>query len=195
MDWLLGPNTSKPHPQHKLYPYLLRGVDIIAPNQVWSTDITVSDCYMVLCTWWRSSTGTAARCWHGGYRTQWMPGSVWIAWRKPLRIMARQRYSTPIKGRSSPATASRGCWLNRASPLVWTGGGVCAGQYLCWTAVADGEVWRRVSERIWNPADLTAGVDGLLLVLQRGKTASIAGLCNTQRGVPHSNRWRCEDCR
>jgi putative transposase len=34
-----GPNTSKPHPQHKIYPYL-RGVDIIRPNQVWSTDIT-----------------------------------------------------------------------------------------------------------------------------------------------------------
>jgi putative transposase len=35
-----GPNTSKPHPQHTVYPYLLRGVDIIRPNQVWSTDIT-----------------------------------------------------------------------------------------------------------------------------------------------------------
>lgn len=35
-----GPNTSKPHPQHKFYPYLLRGVEVIAPNQVWSTDIT-----------------------------------------------------------------------------------------------------------------------------------------------------------
>lgn len=35
-----GPNTSKPHPQHMIYPYLLRGVDIIRPNQVWSTDIT-----------------------------------------------------------------------------------------------------------------------------------------------------------
>jgi putative transposase len=35
-----GPNTSKSHPQHKIYPYLLRGVDIIRPNQVWSTDIT-----------------------------------------------------------------------------------------------------------------------------------------------------------
>lgn len=35
-----GPNTSKPHPQHKIFPYLLRGVDIIRPNQVWSTDIT-----------------------------------------------------------------------------------------------------------------------------------------------------------
>ena len=35
-----GPNTSKPHPQHQTYPYLLRGLDIIRPNQVWSTDIT-----------------------------------------------------------------------------------------------------------------------------------------------------------
>lgn len=35
-----GPNTSKAHPQHKIYPYLLRGVEVIRPNQVWSTDIT-----------------------------------------------------------------------------------------------------------------------------------------------------------
>jgi putative transposase len=35
-----GPHTSKPHPQHKIYPYLLRGVEISRPNQVWSSDIT-----------------------------------------------------------------------------------------------------------------------------------------------------------
>ena len=35
-----GPNTSKVHPEHKVYPYLLRGVPIVRPNQVWSTDIT-----------------------------------------------------------------------------------------------------------------------------------------------------------
>ena len=35
-----GPNTSLPHPKHKVYPYLLRGVPVIRPNQVWSTDIT-----------------------------------------------------------------------------------------------------------------------------------------------------------
>jgi putative transposase len=35
-----GPHTSRPHPQQKVYPYLLRGVDIDRPNQVWSTDIT-----------------------------------------------------------------------------------------------------------------------------------------------------------
>jgi len=35
-----GPNTSRPHPEHKIYPYLLRGVLVVRPGQVWSTDIT-----------------------------------------------------------------------------------------------------------------------------------------------------------
>jgi len=35
-----GPNTSKRRQEHKIYPYLLRGVKIIRPNQVWSIDIT-----------------------------------------------------------------------------------------------------------------------------------------------------------
>ena len=35
-----GPNTSRTHPKHPVYPYLLRGVQITRPNQVWSTDIT-----------------------------------------------------------------------------------------------------------------------------------------------------------
>ena len=34
------PNLSKPHPQHPVYPYLLRAVPITAVNQVWSADIT-----------------------------------------------------------------------------------------------------------------------------------------------------------
>jgi len=34
------PNTSKPNPENKVYPYLLKGLKIEHPNQVWSTDIT-----------------------------------------------------------------------------------------------------------------------------------------------------------
>lgn len=34
------PNTSKGHPDHKVYPYLLRGLAIERPNQVWCADIT-----------------------------------------------------------------------------------------------------------------------------------------------------------
>jgi putative transposase len=39
-DMAPGPDTSRPHPQHKAYPYLLRGMEIDRPNQVWGTDIT-----------------------------------------------------------------------------------------------------------------------------------------------------------
>jgi len=35
-----GPNTSRSHPEHKVYPYLLRGVSVVKPDQVWGTDIT-----------------------------------------------------------------------------------------------------------------------------------------------------------
>jgi putative transposase len=34
------PRTSVPHPEHRIYPYLLRGVWVTKVNQVWSTDIT-----------------------------------------------------------------------------------------------------------------------------------------------------------
>jgi putative transposase len=35
-----GPNLSKRAQQHRIYPYLLRNLDIISPNQVWGSDIT-----------------------------------------------------------------------------------------------------------------------------------------------------------
>lgn len=35
-----GPHTSQPPPRHPVSPYLLRGLAIQRPNQVWSTDIT-----------------------------------------------------------------------------------------------------------------------------------------------------------
>jgi len=34
------PNTSKPAPGHKIYPYLLRGLAVDRQNQVWAMDIT-----------------------------------------------------------------------------------------------------------------------------------------------------------
>ena len=34
------PRTTKPHPEHRVYPYLLRGIPITQANQVWAMDIT-----------------------------------------------------------------------------------------------------------------------------------------------------------
>ena len=36
------PRTTKPEPGHKIYPYLLRGMEIVRPNQVWAMDIHLS---------------------------------------------------------------------------------------------------------------------------------------------------------
>ena len=53
------PKTSKPHPGHKKYPYLLRGLSITRPNQVWAADITYIPmpkgfCYLVAIIDWAS---------------------------------------------------------------------------------------------------------------------------------------------
>ena len=37
------PNTSKPAPGHKVYPYLLRRLAVTRPNQIWANDITLSN--------------------------------------------------------------------------------------------------------------------------------------------------------
>jgi putative transposase len=34
------PNTSKPAPGHRIYPYLLRGLSVTRSNRVWAMDIT-----------------------------------------------------------------------------------------------------------------------------------------------------------
>ena len=60
-----GPATSKPHPEHKIYPYLLRGLKIDTVNQVWSTDITyipLKSGFMYL---------TAVIDWHSRYVLSW----------------------------------------------------------------------------------------------------------------------------
>jgi putative transposase len=53
------PRLSKPHPGHKIYPYLLRGLEITRANQVWAADITYLPmargfCYLVAIMDWAS---------------------------------------------------------------------------------------------------------------------------------------------
>jgi putative transposase len=53
------PRLSKPHPEHTVYPYLLRGLDITEPNGAWCADITYIPmakgfCYLVAIMDWAS---------------------------------------------------------------------------------------------------------------------------------------------
>ena len=101
-----GPQTSKPHPEHKVFPYRLRGLAITRPNPVWNTDITLA-CLA-----------------HGfAYRVAMLDGYSRrvLAWRLSNTLessfcidslegrcadMAVWRFSTPIRARSSPAGRS-----------------------------------------------------------------------------------------
>lgn len=58
-------DLSQPNKDHKIYPYLLRGVKIVRPNQVWSTDIT----YIRLVTGWAYLI--AVIDWYSRYVISW----------------------------------------------------------------------------------------------------------------------------
>jgi len=60
-----GPNLSKRNLQHRIYPYLLKGVNITRPNQVWSIDIT----YIRLQNSWMYLT--AIIDWYSRYIISW----------------------------------------------------------------------------------------------------------------------------
>lgn len=60
-----GPNTSKPAPQHQIYPYLLRHVSAERPNHVWGIDIT----YIRMQHGWLYLT--AVLDWYSRYVVSW----------------------------------------------------------------------------------------------------------------------------
>jgi putative transposase len=70
------PNISKPAPGHRIYPYLLRGLAIDWPNQVWAMDITYVPMargfiYLISSPSW---TGSAAGFYRGACRSRWGGG-------------------------------------------------------------------------------------------------------------------------
>ena len=100
------PNTSKPAPGHKIYPYLLRKLAVTRPNQVWATDFTyvpmargfvylvaVIDLFTRRVLAWRVSISLDAEFCIEALEERWL-------------AMASQRSSTATRVRSSPARRS-----------------------------------------------------------------------------------------
>jgi putative transposase len=111
------PQTSKPAPEHKIYPYLLRGLVIERANQSGRPTLPMFRSGAASSIWSRSWTGRAERFWRGDYRIRSMPTSASGRWRMRSPGSAGLRSSTLIRAASSPRPPSpRSCsaprWLD-----------------------------------------------------------------------------------
>src|ERR1700730_8950054 len=114
------PNTSKPAPAHKIYPYLLGGISIERVNQVWCSDVTYIPMargflYLVVIMDWVSRAVLAWRL-----STRSVRSSVLRRSRKRSCYTAAPRSSTPTRAANSPATTSPAPWSATGSPSAWT---------------------------------------------------------------------------
>jgi putative transposase len=124
------PRTTKSEPGHKVYPYLLRDLEITRPNQVWAMDITYIPMargfvYLAVVLDWFSRRLLAWRL------SVTMEASFCVeALEDALALTANPRSSIPIRALSSPAWPSPASSLSKASPSAWMakapGGTMCS---------------------------------------------------------------------
>ena len=127
--WAVRPkrNTSKRHPEHKVYPYLLRGKTIDQPNQVWAADVTYIPMqqgflYLVaiidwatrrVLSWRLSNTLTAGFCVEA-------LSEALARFGKPGIFNTDQSLPSRKRGVcNSPATRSPRCWGITGSRSAW----------------------------------------------------------------------------
>src|SRR5215207_6874432 len=121
------PRTTKPEPGHKIYPYLLRGIEITRPNQVWAMDVTpafagagsTSRWHAASSIWRSCSIGSAAACCHGACRLRWRQHSASRRWKMLWLVTASRTSSTRIRARSSRARPSPAYSPTMALPSAW----------------------------------------------------------------------------
>ena len=118
-----GPHTSTPHPRHPVYPYLLRGLTIDQPDQVWCADVTyipMAHGFIYL---------VAIMDWFSRRVLSWRLSNTldvefaWRRYRKPSSGLGQRIFSTPIRAVSSPATSGSRSSKNTQSASPWTAKG------------------------------------------------------------------------
>ena len=101
-----APRTSQPHPEHRIYPYRLKGLAIERPDHVWCADITYIPVrrgflYLVAVMDWASRRVLAWRL------SNTMDARFCVeALNEALDTYGRRRYSIPTRAASSPASTS-----------------------------------------------------------------------------------------
>ena len=119
------PRTSRPAPEHRIYPYLLRGLVIERVNQVWAADITYIPMargflYLVVVMDWVSRYVLAWRL------SNLLDASFCVEALEEALSQGGRRSSTPTRAASSPVMTSSMCCAFTELPSAWTGAGASA---------------------------------------------------------------------
>jgi len=103
-----GPHTSRPHPAHRSYPYLLRDLEIERPNQVWCADmtyvpVTAGELYLV-----------AVMDWFSRYVLSWalshlLEAALWVEALERARRRRRPEMFNTDQGAQFTAAQFTGC--------------------------------------------------------------------------------------
>ena len=158
------PRTSKPHPDHKTYPYLLRNLTIDRPNQVWAADITyipLKRGFMYL---------VAVMDWYSRYVLAWELSSTMETWFCVAALERALGLGQPgIQHRSGVAVHERGVhgMSGRSGDTDqhgWPGPGV--GQCVHRAVVAQCEVRGHLPPGLPGWTSGTKGTGTILSVLQ-----------------------------
>src|ERR1022692_2199263 len=177
------PNLSRPAPGHEIYPYLLRGLSIERPNQVWSTDITYIPMrgeflYLVAVMDWFSRFVLSWELseYHGDRLLSGCAGSR-VSLRPTRDLELRSGFPIPRRGFSSAPEKAR-----RQDQHGWTR--PRPGQCFHRATVAQLEVRAHLSRRLRQLGRPVSGVGPLLPFLQLSAPAPSARLPHAGRSVP-----------
>ena len=186
------PTTSKPHPEHVKYPYLLRGLPICRANQVWATDLTYipmkSGFVYLVCV------------------MDWFSRRV-LSWRLSTTMdtefcidalrEALQRYGSPDifntdQGAQFTSDAFTGVLKKHRVAISMDGKGRFLDNIFTSETVALREVRRGLPARVRRPERCPRWYRPLSQILQRRQTAPGAGLHDAQ-GLLRARRCETSD--
>ena len=179
------PRLSRPGDGHRLYPYLLRGVKVERPDQVWSADITyipMAAGFMYL---------AAVIDWFSRYVVAWrlsntLDGSFCLEMLEEALKEGRPEVFNTDRGVQFTTAAFTGC-LERAGVAVsMDGPGAGAGQCVRGAAVEERKIRGYLYSRLRYGAGAAPGPIPVLRLLQRRATASVARIPDPGGGLPGS---------
>ena len=168
------PNTSKPAPEHRIYPYLLKGVAVDRVNQVWAADITYLPMSRDSFISWPLWTGTAGTCWPGGSPILLEVGFCIAALKEALSKGRPEIFNTD-QGSQFTSEAFCGLLLERGIKVSMDG----KGRYLdnifverLWRSVKYEEVYLKAYR---NGSEARRGIDAYLDLYNRERPHQALG--------------------